>query len=58
MRNYINFRVIENAETPEDAIDNICDGNISESHYLSDKVIELTPELEKIITEYCKSQQP
>ena len=45
MKNYINFRVIENAKTKSNAVKKLECGDISETHTLSDEVIE-------IITEY------
>lgn len=57
MKNYINFRVIENAKSKNDAVQKLECGDISETHPLSDELIELSPELEKIITEYCKSHK-
>lgn len=53
MRNYINFRVIENAKTKNDAVKKIEYGDISETHSLSDELIELTPELEKLLSGYA-----
>ena len=57
MRNYINFRVIENADTKCDAIEKLECGDISETHPLSDELIEFSPELENLLIEYCKSHK-
>ncbi|HMT72326.1 MAG TPA: hypothetical protein PKD16_19325 [Saprospiraceae bacterium] len=54
MRNYINFRVIENADTKCDAIEKLECGDISETHPLSDELIELSPEIENVLSGYIK----
>lgn len=53
MKNYINFRIINNSISVQDAINKIEDNEFSESHDLADRVIELTPELEATIKNYC-----
>ena len=54
MENYINFRVIENAKSKNDAENKLIDGDISETHTLSDKIIGLTPYLENLLSNYTK----
>jgi len=54
MKNYINFRVIENAKSKNDAENKLIDGDISETHTLSDKIIGLTPYLENLLSNYTK----
>ena len=54
MKNYINFRVIENAKTKSNAVKKLECGDISETHTLSDEVIEITPELENLLSGYTK----
>lgn len=57
MKNYVNFRVIENAKSKNDAAEKLECGDISETHRLSDELIELSPELENLLIEYCKSHK-
>ena len=54
MQNYVNFRVIENAKSKNDAENKLIDGDISETHTLSDKIIGLTPDLENLLSNYTK----
>lgn len=54
MENYINFRVIENAKSKNDALQKLECGDISETHPLSDELIELSPELENVLSGYTK----
>ena len=56
MKNYINFRVIENAKTKSNTVKKLECGDISETHTLSDEVIEITPELENLLSGQDKEQ--
>ena len=58
MKNYINFRVIENAKTKSNAVKKLECGDISEARTLSDEVIEITPELENLLSGYTKKDRP
>ena len=54
MKKYINFRIIESAKSKSDAAEKLECGDISETHPLSDELIELTPELENLLYAYTK----
>ena len=54
MKKYINFRIIESAKSKSDAAEKLECGDISETHTLSDSLIELSPELENLLYAYTK----
>ena len=55
MKIYINFRVIENAKTKSNAVKKLECGDISETHTLSDEVIEITRSEERRVGKECAS---
>lgn len=57
METYINFRIIENAKSEDDAEEKLHCDDISETHELSDRILKLTPELEKVLIAYCKKHR-